>query len=293
MLEAISIGPFLIPTRPFSVVVSLLIAVWACGQIAQRIGLEKGWVRTTSERAVWIGLIGARVGYVIANWRAFADTPWTALYFWQPGYSAYTGIALGAAYVFWQANRRGASERSRYLLALAGGYTLASALVFSTALAMELYRDPGTLGKGDPVTDFTLQNLAGDTVSFSELAGRAVILNFWATWCPPCRREMPALNTVHLKYASQGVTIVGVDVGESHDTVQRFVEQMEVTYPIWLNAGAFARDFDNSSDVYKRFGGVGLPTTFFIDAGGVIRWIHVGELNRAFLENWAEALKPG
>ena len=273
-------------------VVLLLIAVWTSGRIAQRLDLEKGWVRSVAEGAVWVGLIGARAGFVVANWRAFADAPWTVLYFWQPGYSAYTGIGLGAAYVFWRVNNRVVSERLRYLLTLAGGYTLAAALIFSTTLAMDLYRGPGTLGKGDPVPDFTLQNLAGEKVSFSGLAGRAVILNFWATWCAPCRREMPVLDAVHRKYASRGVSIVGVDFSEPRETVQAFAAKMGVNYPVWLDAVAPASGFDNTGDVYERFGGVGLPTTFFIDANGVIQWIQVGELNRAILENWAEALQP-
>ncbi len=145
---------------------------------------------------------------------------------------------------------------------------------------------------GDRVPDFTLINLAGEPVYFSDLEGQAVVLNFWATWCPPCRREMPLLDSVQQAYAARGLTIVGVDLDEPAEVVKRYVERIGVQYPIWTDAPGNQDGFDRTRDLYTRFRGVGLPTTIFIAPDGNIRGVQVGELNRGILQSQIEAMLP-
>jgi len=101
---------------------------------------------------------------------------------------------------------------------------------------------------------------------------------------------MPLLDTMQREYGSRGLSVVGVDVGEEPEVVRRFVESMGVEYPIWTDAPIKQMGLESSQSIHRRFGGVGLPTTIFIDRGGIVRDQHLGELNRAILQTQAEKL---
>jgi len=121
---------------------------------------------------------------------------------------------------------------------------------------------------GHPAPDFSLPTLDGSEVRLADLRGKPVILNFWATWCPPCRREMPALEIVWQQHGRGDVMVLGVDQGESVSLVSEYVRQnVGVTFPLLL---------DRRQDVGDLYLVRSLPTTFFIDAAGIIREIRVG-----------------
>lgn len=116
--------------------------------------------------------------------------------------------------------------------------------------------------------DFTLTTTDGDKVQLSTLRGKPVILNFWATWCPPCRAEMPALEALWQQYDSGGVLVLGIDQGESAVTVERFARGVVgTTFPLLL---------DTQREIGAEYGVRALPTTFFIDAQGRVQDIKVG-----------------
>jgi thiol-disulfide isomerase/thioredoxin len=290
MPDGFSLGPLLIPTRPLAVILSLLLAVWMSKHISSRIGLETRWSQRVAEGCAWSGIIGARLGFVLMNWSAFQGAPWTVLYFWQPGYSPYLGLLVGAAYAALRLRQRPADERRSYLGALGGGYAVGAVLVIAVLGTMNMFTGSQIVRTGERVLDFTLVDLNGDAVRFSDLDGRAVILNFWATWCPPCRREMPLLDAFQKENADRGVSVVGIDVGEDPELVRRFVESMGVEYSIWVDAPNGPMGIDRSQSIHGRFGGVGLPTTIFIDPAGIARGRHLGELNRAILQEQTEDL---
>lgn len=113
--------------------------------------------------------------------------------------------------------------------------------------------------------------LAGDSISLAELRGSPVLLNVWATWCAPCRQEIPELQEIHQTYAPQGLRVIGVTVDSRSATadVRQFIEQFGMTYDVWL-------DPDQSS--VSGFGAVGVPLTVLIGPEGRIRWRHLGVL---------------
>ncbi|HYO48843.1 MAG TPA: redoxin domain-containing protein [Chloroflexia bacterium] len=118
--------------------------------------------------------------------------------------------------------------------------------------------------------DFTLTDaVTGESVSLASLRGKPVWINFWATWCPPCREEMPEMQQYYEKYHAQGLAIVGVNVQESDSQVQQYLKEGAYTWTFVLDAKGTTTD---------RYLVGGLPSHFFIDAEGVVQAIHMGGL---------------
>ncbi|MEW5989706.1 MAG: TlpA disulfide reductase family protein [Chloroflexota bacterium] len=128
--------------------------------------------------------------------------------------------------------------------------------------------------------DFTLTTLTGEELRLAELRGRPVVLNFWATWCPPCRVEMPFFQDASVQYNGRAA-VIGVNQGEETPTVSEFITSFQITYPIAL---------DSDNRVSKLYDVRALPTTYFIDANGIVREVYTGVVNGAVLEDRIEKL---
>ena len=122
---------------------------------------------------------------------------------------------------------------------------------------------------GDPAPDFRLQNLAGEEISLSDFRGKPVLINFWATWCGPCRDEMPFIQGVFedKEWSDQGLVILAVNLGEPPAKVEEFMEEYGLTFPVLLDA---------RQDAAKAYNVRGIPATFFIDKNGIIKDRQVG-----------------
>jgi len=128
---------------------------------------------------------------------------------------------------------------------------------------------------GNLAPDFTLKGLDGQTVRLSDFRGKAVLLNFWATWCPPCRQEMPDLEKAYQKYKDQGVVFLGIDMQEDQGTVKQFVQQ---------NGYGWIFAVDSSGQVADTYQAAAIPTSYFIDRDGVIRDTQIGAIPPSLLE---------
>lgn len=127
--------------------------------------------------------------------------------------------------------------------------------------------------------DFSLQTLDGQTVTLSDLRGQAVMINLWASWCPPCWQEMPELLHVYETHRDQGLAVLAVNTTFQDDQadVRAFVENFGLTFPVLL---------DGTGSVSQRYQLRALPTTFFVDRRGVIQEVVVGGLmSRALIES--------
>jgi peroxiredoxin len=135
---------------------------------------------------------------------------------------------------------------------------------------------------GHPAPDFTVTDTSGKSFKLSALRGTPVVLNFWATWCSPCRAELPELQAGSERLAGQ-VAIVGLNQGETPEQVEAFAEQMGLTFQVPL---------DETMDVSRTYGVRSLPTTFFIDRSGVIRDMQIGPLTEATLAQHLRQVHP-
>jgi peroxiredoxin len=114
---------------------------------------------------------------------------------------------------------------------------------------------------------FTLPSRSGDTVSLDQLKGQVVMLNFWASWCGPCRKEMPLLDQMHKRYSSLGFTLLGVNVEANTKDAERWLTETPVSFPVL---------FDKDSRVSKLYDVNAMPSTVFIDRKGNVRYLHRG-----------------
>jgi thiol-disulfide isomerase/thioredoxin len=118
-----------------------------------------------------------------------------------------------------------------------------------------------------PAAEFTLHSRAGEAVSLSGLKGQVVLINFWATWCGPCRKEMPLLEQIQKKYTPLGFTMLGVNVEEDTMMMDAFLKDVPVSFPILL---------DPANGVSKLYNVSAMPSTVIVDRQGNIRYIHQG-----------------
>ncbi len=174
-------------------------------------------------------------------------------------------------------------RRSTLGLAIAGLALIVVAIVAwfalprAQALAPASGEDCTPAQEADAVApELTLEELPGGQLSLQDLAGQVVLVKTWATWCPPCRKELPALEAVHRRYDDQGLTVLGVNIGEGRDEVQRFVTRSGLTFPILL-------DPDEVS--LRAFGSISLPSSFLIDRDGKLRALWLGATCERDLEN--------
>ena len=138
--------------------------------------------------------------------------------------------------------------------------------------------------EGFSAPNFTLDLLGGGEVTLSELRGKPVVLNVWATWCPPCRKEMPAIEKVYRSYKELGLVVIGLNLTsqDSEQAVSAFIQELDLTFPIAL---------DRDGSVGDRYRPPGLPTTYFIDEQGVIQSVVVGgPMSETLIQSRVEAL---
>ncbi|MRS04766.1 TlpA family protein disulfide reductase [bacterium] len=137
---------------------------------------------------------------------------------------------------------------------------------------------------GSVAPDFDLLDRAGQSVQLSDFLGKVVVVNFWASWCPPCREEMPALQAIAAQYADQDLVVLGINTTytDSREDALEFIDELGLTIPIL---------FDETGEVTeKEYGVVGLPVTFWIKPDGKIHSIHAGPMTLAEMTDQAAQL---
>ncbi len=120
---------------------------------------------------------------------------------------------------------------------------------------------------GQPFPDFSIESLDGEKLTFSEFIGKPIIINFWATWCDPCKAEMPLFEAIYRQ--NSGLVVLGVNYNEPVNVIRRFVEEQEITFPILL---------DVEGKIAQKFQVFGFPTTYFVDRDGILRGVRGGTI---------------
>lgn len=140
-----------------------------------------------------------------------------------------------------------------------------------------------TLVAGDRAADFSLLDLDGNVVSLHDFAGQPVVINFWATWCAPCRIEMPELQNAYDTYQDQDLVILAVNAQEEEQHVREFFAELGLTFPALL---------DSDGQVGGAYGAFGLPSTYFVNRSGEVTAVHRGILSEDQIEVYLAQILP-
>jgi cytochrome c biogenesis protein CcmG/thiol:disulfide interchange protein DsbE len=125
--------------------------------------------------------------------------------------------------------------------------------------------EPELLGKRAP--EFTLKDVEGRDITLASLHGKPVLLDFWATWCEPCREATPHIQVLHGQFKDKGLAVVGIDTNEPAETARKYFAEQKYTFANLLGSG---------SDVIKNYGANGIPLVVLIDKDGIVRYVHRG-----------------
>lgn len=186
-------------------------------------------------------------------------------------------------------SRHRTSRRSRSLLGL---LSIIAGLLLIGLLAIFIFLDDKQkasprpmdampVSVNYPAPDLRLDDLSGGQVSLEDYLGQVILVNLWATWCPPCKAEMPVLQAYYEAHKRQGFALVAINAGDPPEDVEAFVQTIGLTFPVWL---------DPQSAATRAFRTAGLPSSYVIDRSGQIRLAWSGAVERETLEKYVTPL---
>ena len=270
---SISLGPIALPVLPLV----LMLSVWMAAALARRLAPTE--LGPSAENMVWgaagLGLLAARLAHVLLYADAYFATPWSMLDVRDGGWHAAVGWAAAASWLVWRGWRQTVIRRALGLAAVCAG-------VIWTAGLGTLWLVEGKPAQ-QQVPDVMLTEFNGTRrlVLSQLIAGKPTVVNLWATWCGPCRAEMPTLAAAQKN--APDVTFVFVNQGEPPATVAAYLQRSGLTLAnVWL---------DPSSSLGPASGSRGLPTTLFFNAKGQRVDAHFGMLNAAALQVQMDRLR--
>jgi len=254
-----TLGTFAIALNHLLLISALALATFVGWRVAKRGG-------DNPESALFslflLGMLAARVAFVTLYWSHYRADPWQIIDLRDGGFLAWPGVIvllLAALYRGW---RRPGLRRPL-------GFGVASGVAFwlLATLSLNIYE------QGTRLPDITLRNAAGETIQLSDYQGGPLVINLWATWCPPCRREMPVLENAQQQRPD--LTFLFVNQAESMQSVATFLETQGLSLSNVL--------FDRSGRLGQAVGSMALPTTLFYSPDGRLLSSHLGELSNASL----------
>ncbi len=142
-----------------------------------------------------------------------------------------------------------------------------SKLILTAVTLMLIAAQAQAISESTPAPDFTLKSNSGKNIKLSELRGQVVMINFWASWCGPCRQEMPILNQLYQRYEPMGFTLLGVNVEEDSAAANKVLREIPVDFPVL---------YDNKNQVSETYQVRAMPSTILIDRDGKVRYLHKG-----------------
>ena len=267
-MDVVRLGPLIIPLSAVLVVLALLVATTTADWLRRRRGFDAG---TVLWRMIVAGFVAARAVFVLKHHDIYVKAPMSALDIRDGGFEAVAGLVVACVIGAELTRRRAELRRPLLASVLAGGAVWIGGLVAAQALAPPR----------PPMPDLMVRQLDGSEVALRSLAGRPLVVNLWATWCPPCRREMPALAAA--QRAHPEVAFVFVNQGESAEAVARFLAAQGLRMQNVV--------LDPAARLAAHTGSPGYPATLFYDARAVLRARHVGELSEATLRDRLAALR--
>jgi len=268
MNQALQIGPLSLPFSVLLTMVAIALGGFVANRLARAAGIE---VEPTLTYMLLVGLVAARLAFVL-RWRdQYFDLPLSILNIRDGGWEPTAGVVVALLFGLQRAHRRAGLRKP----VLAAAFTTGTVLLLGGIATFMMAPSAA------PLPPLTLSSLEGRSVSLADFAGKPTVVNLWATWCPPCRREMPALQQVQA--ANPDVNIVFVNQGEEAATIVAFLDRQGLALSNVL--------VDPQSSTGAALGHSALPTTLFFDAHGRLASTRIGELSQATLTQRLASLR--
>lgn len=265
-MTAISIGPlFLAGDR-----LAAILGIGAFLLVAVILSRRFDGVWSVAFNTVLVGLVAARLAHVALHWESFAAEPERIVMIWQGGFALWPGLA--AATVTLLVALRQTSARVASLGALLAG-------LFVWNLAVQLVATTDAIA----APEAEMATLDGRLVTLSAFRGKPLVVNLWATWCPPCRREMPMMT--EMAASRDDIAFIFANQGEGPSQIIRY-----------FNASGISAEhiaLDQSMALARHYGVRGYPATLFIGADGVLQDMHFGEISREGLTEAIDKILDG
>jgi len=254
-----TLGTFAIALNHLLLISALALATFVGWRVAKRSGDNPESVLFS---LFLIGMLAARVSFVAAYWTHYRNDPWQIIDVRDGGFLAWPGVVVLVLASLYRGWRRPGLRRPL-------GFGVASGLAFwlLATFSLAIYE------QGTRLPEITLRNAAGETVQLADYKGGPLVINLWATWCPPCRREMPVLENA--QQHRPDLTFLFVNQAESMQSVATFLETQGLSLSNVL--------FDGSGRLSQAVGSMALPTTLFYNPEGRLLGSHLGELSEASL----------
>lgn len=269
-MDAITLGPLFIPLERLVFAIAVIVVFAVSHWLERRhnlLGTMGLWV------ALGAGFTVGRLVHVAQYWAAYRPAPLEGLYLWQGGFNIWVGLAAAVvAAVAWGLWRK--QPMSVTLAPVLAGAGAWGALM----LALPIWQSQPDHG----LPDILVSDMSGAGVSVADLGGEPLVVNLWATWCGPCRREMPVFQRAESEWPE--VRFVYANQGENAGTVARFLQQEGLTLETVL--------LDRTGSLLSHFESHGLPTTAFFDASGQQVAQHAGEMSAARLHQYLTEMSP-
>lgn len=259
-----SIGPFSI--KIVIVIVAVVVAWVVARLLARRLagGAHKAAGSLVIDALFW-GLLAARLGYIIQWWEEYKAKPASLIAIGDGGFSWWVGVLVAMGFVWWRTRSLPALHR-----AVQGGVLAGVVAWFAAGSVVAVMNR-----SAPPMPDLQLTTLDGQAVSLNAYAGQPVVLNLWASWCPPCRREMPVFEQAQTEFSD--IAFVMINQGESAQQAQRFLDSEQLSLTDVL--------LDRTSQAMQSMSSRGLPTTLFFDEQGRLVDSHIGEITMPSLKD--------
>lgn len=275
-MDAIALGPLLLALDRLPGLLAIVVLVILAERLDRRFpGLGRwGW------QTVVIAVLAGRLGHALPHFEAYAQAPWTILYFWQPGYAPWSALIAAISWTAWRWRQRPHAEGTT-----APAPTITSVrrrawlcLAVATCTAGVTWGLLPTPPQGEPLPALTLKTLEGEPVQLTALhQDKPMVVNLWATWCAPCRREMPLLAQYDQR---DDVTLVLINQGESLVAIEHYLQHEQLQFRHLLQ--------DRQQQGLATFNTPGLPTTLFYNSQGTLVDRQIGELTPARLAQFLQ-----
>lgn len=274
--EALHIGPIMLPWT----LVFLILALIAASLVGRYAGKQLKWPESTMRAfqdsiwsSVWIGMIAARVVFILLHAEAYFAAPIDMLKIQDKGFHLLSGVVFGALWFFWK--NKALALKAKIILLFTFTVCLGIGLGLQAVLQKEThYPDL----KFTPLATAHLPN--STAIALNQFKGQPTVVNLWASWCPPCHREMPVLAKAQQQHAD--INFVLLNQGEDVETVQKYLQKNHFAFKHVL--------FDPNGEMPQQMNTFGLPTTFFFNAQGQLLERHQGELTAAMLQQYLKKI---